>query len=349
MLSTIAVLTTFAVHLDAAALESEARTTTAPEDPAVPEGTVGAADPASAGSTEVEGQGQFAATSEDSRHAEDATELELSAGGLMATGNAFAIALTGQGRFRLRRGIHQLSVQAAGNYGYAEFEQELTRYRLPTPAPGNPPIPASDAIGEVTTDTVRDTTVANLQGMARYDVFFARRWSAFLMGTLRRDRFQGLDLRLNVDPGVAFYALTEPRHRLWFEVGYDLQYDARRREAVFAEQLVDPLVDADANGFADTELVRIADDSLLNHATRLFAGYNNSLSDRISLDIGLEYLQSVLVARRFRLNWINALNIQLGNRFGLGFTYTLRYENDPLPGIAKLDTVTAILLTLRFI
>lgn len=332
MSTTLAVLTTFAVHLGALQLAAESQ----PQDPAVPKGTV-TTDPASSGSTEVEGQGTFAAADLEARESEDATELEISAGGLLSTGNAFAAAVTGQGRFRLRRGIHQVAAQAAGNYGIADTEVETVRVSFPSGA----------EIQELSLE--RDTTVANVQGMARYDVFFAKRWSAFLMGTARRDRFQGLDLRLNLDPGVAFHVLTRPKHRLWFEAGYDFQYDIRREEAIFADQPIDPLVDGDGDGFADTERVRIADDTLVNHAARIFVGYNNSLSDRVAFDTGLEYLQSVIRGSRFRLNWINALTVQLGDRFGVGATFTLRYENEPLPDVAKLDTITAILLTVRFI
>ena len=326
----LAVIPTLAIHLGAHAVSF------APEDAAVPAGTV-SADPASSGATEVDGQGAFATADADSRDAEDATELEVSAGGLLSTGNAFAAAATGQGRFRLRRGIHQVGSQVAGNYGIADVETETIQVSFPNGA----------EISQTALD--RDTTVANIQGMVRYDVFFAKRWSAFLMTTARRDRFQGLDLRLNIDPGVAFYALTDPKHRLWFEVGYDFQYDIRREDAVFEDQLIDPLVDENGDGFADTQRVRIADDTLVNHAARLFIGYNNSLSERVTFDTGLEYLQSVVVGSRFRINWLNALTVQMADRLGVGVTFTLRYENEPLPDVAKLDTITAVLLTLRFI
>jgi len=318
MPSLIAVLTTVAVHLGTVHLGSASAMADEPEDSTVPEGTV-SADPASEGATEIDGQGQFAATEFDAREAEDATELEISGGGLLATGNAFAAAVTGQGRFRLRRGIHQVTSQVVGNYGRADV--------------------ILVDLNDIPVGTERQTTVSNLQGMARYDVFVAKRWSLFLMSTARRDRFQGLDLRLNIDPGVAFYAIAEAQHRLWFEVGYDFQYDRRREDFVFA----------DTDGDPDTPPVRVADDTLVNHAARIFAGYSNSLSERVSFDTGIEYLQSVIVGSRFRLNWANSLTVQLADRLGLGVTYTLRYENEPLPEVAKLDTITAVLLTLRFI
>jgi len=330
-----AILSTLALHLGSSLVE--------PEDPGVPTGTVTAA-PATSGATEIEGQGKFAAAVTEAQHAEDATELDVSAGGLLSTGNAFAAAATVQGRFRLRRGIHQVGAQVAGNYGFADVESQITRYVFIEDALGG-----NRADERIDTELSRENTVSNLQGMARYDVFFARRWSAFLMSTVRRDRFQGLDMRLNIDPGVALHVLTRAKHRLWVEAGYDFQYDVRREEAVFEDQLVDPIVDADDDGFADTERVRVAEDTQVNHAVRLFGGYANALSDRVTFDTNIEYLQSVLVARRFRVNWLSGLTIQLADRLGLAFTFTLRYENEPLPDVEKLDTITAVLLTVRFI
>jgi putative salt-induced outer membrane protein len=301
---TLAALTTLVAHLAGVHLGSaRVAEPAAPEEPAVPAGAVEAT-PATSGSTEIAGQGQFAAAAAAlEAESSDATELELATGGVLSSGNAFAAAITGQGRFRVRREIHQGAVQVVGNYGRAD-------------------VPRLDDNG-VVLGKERDTTVSNLQGQARYDAFFAKHWSAFGMATLRRDRFQGLDLRLNVDPGIAFHVLAEARHRLSIEAGYDFQYDIRRDEA-------------------------IADKTQVNHAARLFVGYNNSVSDRITLDTGLEYLQSFLVARRFRVNWVSALGIQLAGRVGLAVTFTLRYEHQPLPEVQPLDTITAILLTVRF-
>lgn len=333
---TLAALTTLAIHLGSE-LAPEA------EEPYVPKGTVEAA-PATTGTTEVEGQGKFAAAAElAARESTDATELDVAAGGVLSTGNAFATSITGQGRFRLRRGIHQVAAQVAGNYGYGSVQRQTVRY-LYQPTLTDPVVRQEDVA------IVRDSTIANVQGMLRYDAFFAKRWSAFAMTTARRDRFQGLDLRLNVDPGVAFHVLAEAGHRLWFEAGYDFQYDRRRQEAIFETRPVDPPApDPDDPSLAQTERVRLADDTLQNHAARLFAGYNNSLSDRVTLDTGVEYLQSVLVAKRFRLNWVSAVAIQLAGRVGVAVTFTLRYENQPLPNIRPLDTITAVLLTMRFI
>lgn len=285
-------------------------------DATVPEGTA-KKDPATTGTTELGGSGQFAGgTAVQPKESMDATELNMSFGGIFMTGNSRSIAVTGLGKFLLRRGIHQFTAGAAGNYGQAAIAQRDD--------------PATLDLDE---GQVR-RNAANVQGQARYEVFFHERFSAFLMTTARYDEFQALDLRLNVDPGIAMYAIAQEKHKLWFEVGYDFQVDVR---------------DAAAVRRAEIELMENIDRVRLNHAARLFVGYTNNLSKYVTFDTGLEYLQSFLIGRWFRFNWVNALGVTITDRFGLAATFTLRYDNLPLPLIQKLDTVTALLLNVRLI
>ena len=79
---------------------------------------------------------------------------------------------------------------------------------------------------------VEQTTANTLFAKLRYDRFLSPEWSLFAAESARKDRFQGLDLRLNFDPGVAYYVLDVDRHRLWGELGYDLQYDIRDQAGV---------------------------------------------------------------------------------------------------------------------
>ena len=284
-----------------------------------PKGTVGTKAPASAGKTELEGTGQFGTATvlvEEDEEETDATELKISAGGLLSTGNARALALTSLARFRLRRDIHEFRADMAGNYAQSAVDR----------------------------DTDLEATVGNVQGRVRYDVFFAKRWSAFAMTTARHDPFQGLRLRLNVDPGVAFYALMKKKHRLWFEAGYDYQFDVRTRDAIIAkDDDGNPLLDPSGN------TIRVEAPYLHGHAARLFGGYTNHLSEHVTFDTGLEYLQSFLVARRWRVNWDVALTTSLGQRLSFATTFTMRVDNDPLPNVRKVDTITAVNLVVSII
>jgi putative salt-induced outer membrane protein len=274
-----------------------------------PEGTV-TKDPATTGNTEVASGGSFAAAAApDDKTADDATELNASVGGFLSTGNAEAASATAAINFRLRRGAHQFRTDVAGNYGRAS---------VPTDTDTSPP---------------PEVTVGNVQGMVRYDWFFAKRWSMFLQTTARHDPFQDLDLRANVDPGFSFYPLTDPKQRLWFEAGYDFQYDLRTQDIV-DETAADP---------AQENVDRV----FINHAARLFGGYVNNLNEYVTFDTGLEYLQSVIDAKVFRINWATALTANLNNRVSLATTFTLRYENDPVAE-KKLDTITSVLLGVRF-
>jgi putative salt-induced outer membrane protein len=72
------------------------------------------------------------------------------------------------------------------------------------------------------------------------------------------------------------------------------------------------------------------------------------MAKQVTFDTGVEYLQSVIDARVFRLIWDLALTAQIAERFSLATTFTLRYENEPLPDIKKLDTVTALNVVYRF-
>jgi putative salt-induced outer membrane protein len=291
-----------------------------------PAGTGTGVEQATSGSTELDGQGSFQTAEQQGDSGEesmDATELNVAAGGILSSGNANQAAATGAINFRIRRENHQFSSAALGNYGAAKIEDN---------SPYEP-------------------TVTNVQGRVRYDYFFARRWSSFGMVTARHDPFQQLDLRLNVDPGVAFYILPESNHRLWAEAGYDFQFDLRTLEGQAIKDDEGEFLDED--GAIVTDLADAAIDSnektATNHAARLFLGYSNHLTDSLHFDTGIEYLQSVLQAEAMRINFDAGLTATMSQKFSLTTTFTLRYDNNPIAGVGRLDTVSAINLAYRFL
>jgi putative salt-induced outer membrane protein len=235
----------------------------------------------------------------------DATELKLSAGGLLAGGNAESIAASTAAKGRARRDSNQVEGALAANYGRATPE-------------------GSSAM---------ETNVENLQGKLRYDRFITDEIALFVALTGLRDRFQGLDMRLNLDPGVAYYFIDVEKHRLWVEIGYDYQYELRREDAV---------ADAAAAG---TPIERSED----QHAARLFLGYENNLSDAFAFDTGLEYLQPFEETEGWRLNWNVGISSAIGGNFSLAVTFLLRYDHAPLPGIKETDYTTALSLVYQLI
>lgn len=227
--------------------------------------------------------------------AKEATELKFSAGGLLASGNSRSLALTSSGMLRLRRGANEYSANAAGNYGRSA------------------PTPADDM----------QTSVSNIQGRVRYDRFLSEHWSLFVAQSARKDRFQGLALRLNFDPGVAFFFFDEDKHRLWAELGYDLQYDIRENAALRA---------------APTPI----DKTETRHSGRGFLGYENNINEVLRFNTGVEYIQAVSESKNWRLNWDTGLTSAISNKFSLSTTFNLRYDNNPLAGVRKTDTTTAL-------
>ncbi len=262
-----------------------------------------AQDAASSGSTEVAKEGFATAAVEEPEASKDATELNLSAGAQFASGNSRSVAMTGAGNFRARRASNQLTMAVAGNYARSAVE------------------PGEDM----------ETAAANLQGNTRYDRFLAGGLAAFLSLSARNDRFQGLDLRLNVDPGLAYYFIDQASQQLRGEAGYDFQYDFRHGET---------LRDARLEGI---DLERTES----RHSMRLFAGYQNSLSEAVSFQTGLEYLQGLQETEYWRLNWDVGLSSSINDALSLAATFSLRYDHEPLPGIEELDTVTALSLVYR--
>jgi putative salt-induced outer membrane protein YdiY len=314
--------------------------------PAAAGGLVGAQATATTGATNLDST-KFA-TIVPTEETTDATELELGAGGLFISGNARSVSLTGNARFRIRRDIHEFSAGFAGNYGRAALA-----------------------------DAPSQDTVRNVQGRIRYDVFMHKRVAFFLMATARHDPFLGLKARLRVDPGFAFFIINQAKHRLWAELGYDLQFDARRvlaqkDDCLIEGALVDdgcfvidlPNTAAPAEGQPDTR-PHVADRNLITHSARLFAGYSHQLSEIVSFTTGLEYIQAFVPLRtsdtdppkagekveprlKMWVNWDAALSVQIRKNLAFATTFTLRYDNAPLPTVRRLDTITAVNLVYRF-
>lgn len=251
------------------------------------------------GTTDVAAEGFQSATAPPEELKKETT-IKLSGGGFYSTGNARSLALTGSGHLRIRRHLNQYTAEIATNFAQSSSSSD---------------------------EPIR-TTVRNTQGRIRYDRFLSEKWALFVQESARRDRFQGLDLRLNFDPGLTYYVIMQEKQHLNFDAGYDLQYDIRSENA---------RNDAAQNG-------EPIDGHEVRHAMRLFAGYDNNLNEHVRFDTGFEYLQAFASPRNFRINWVSSLTASISNSFSLATGFTLRYDNNPLPGIKSLDTITTISL-----
>jgi putative salt-induced outer membrane protein YdiY len=254
---------------------------------------------ATSGSTNVATSG-FEKADKPADEAKDATELQLSAGGLASAGNSRSMAATTAGKFRIRRGSNQVGAAIAANYARSA---------------------ASKTEG-------LQTTVENFQGKVRYDRFLAGSLAVFGAVSARRDRFQGLNLRLNLDPGVEYFFIDEGKQQLWSEIGYDLQYDVRREEAREAALLEGMYLGK----------------TVTRHSARAFVGYSNALSDAVTVATGLEYLQGLAESKNYRLNWDGSVNSAVGKGFSIATAVSVRYDHNPLPNIDRTDVVTSLSL-----
>jgi hypothetical protein len=236
----------------------------------------------------------------------DLTAVTLSAGGQWATGNSRQLAATVNGVFQMRRGNDGFGAQLLGNY-----------------AEGHAP----NAKEQITTE--------NVQGRLRYDRYLIDPLSVFLIGTGRHDRFQGLDFRLNIDPGVKYLFVNSTPTQFWGELGYDFQYDIRRD---------DGRVITDAAGAAIGEVPK----TMGNHSARAYIGLKHAFNKEVNLATGVEYIQSFLHSTDYWVNYEAVFAANVGGGFSLGLGFTARFEHAPLPEKKQWDTAATLSLIYAF-
>ncbi len=243
----------------------------------------------------------------------EGTSVALSAGALLTTGNSRLFAATANGAYDSRFGDNGVGAALLANYGQGA--------------------PAGKEV---------QMTTANVQGRLRYDRYFIERMSGFLIATGRRDRFQGLDFRLNLDPGVKYLFKKEQSSSVWGEAGYDFQYDIRRnQDRTILDDAKNPVLDASGQ---PTLLKKTA----VDHSMRLFLGARYAFNKEVTLSGGVEYLQSVVETTRNRLNFDALFAAKIGGGLAVGVGFSARYDHAPLPGKEQLDTSTTLNLIYAF-
>jgi putative salt-induced outer membrane protein YdiY len=248
----------------------------------------------------------------------DGTTATLSAGGQMATGNSQLLAGTVNGTSSTRFGDNGVGFSLLGNYGQGA--------------------PRGSRIVE---------TAENVQGRARYDRYVSDQASVFGIVTGRHDKFQGLDFRLNLDPGFKYIFFTDDGAALWGEIGYDFQYDIRSDLGIAqTDAMGNTKYDSSGNPIRDPTLSKTQAD----HSGRLFVGYKHAFSKEVTLAVGLEYLQSFLSDTNYdhRINFDALFAAKVGAGLSVGLGFSARYDYQPLPNKADTDTATTVSLIYAF-
>jgi len=247
----------------------------------------------------------------------DSTTATVSAGGQLSTGNSQLLAGTANGKLELRRGDWGFGASLLANYGQ----------------------------GATSPDADQHVTAENIQGRIRGDYYVSDALSFFLIDTERHDRFQGLAVRTNLDPGLKYLFYKTDATSFWGEVGYDFQYDVRLDSAL-------PEVDGSGNPVLVNGQQAKLDKTATSHSGRLFVGLKHAFNTQVTFTTGLEYLQAFASSSGsstdYRLNYdaLFAANVAGGLALGLGFS--ARYDHDPLPGKKDLDTATTVSLIYAF-
>jgi len=235
--------------------------------------------------------------------------VSASAGGQLATGNSRMAAATLNSVLEDRWGDDSIGASLLGNYG------------------------RSALLGKPLA-----TTAENLQGRFRYDRYLASDASVFVLNTGRHDRFQGIDVRYNLDPGVKYLFYTQDTSSLWAEAGYDLQYDVRHDAArAVLDAMGMPVLDSTGN---PTLLAKTATD----HSARVFAGFKHAFNSDVTLTTGLEYLQSFVHGRHYRFNYDALFAAKIVGGLALGFGFSARYDHALFVGKKTFDTATTVSL-----
>lgn len=245
---------------------------------------------------------------ETERASSDETLLALSAGGTLNTGNTRSMTLNLGASFSLKRARHQLSAGAGVTFGRAAL-RDMT-----------------GAFGSYTSNAETFT------GRLRYDFFITEDDALFAVVKATRDRFAGLDSRLQAQVGYMRNIFLENRteeqgggtHRLWAEIGYDFTHDNYDPDPLLGPMMV----------------VLPGDASI--HSARAYVGYTNTFNAAVSLTTGAELLVDLQDPENTRLEWITSLTSSVSEALKLKLDFTMRYDNQPVPGKDRLDTSTVL-------
>jgi len=148
---------------------------------------------------------------------------------------------------------------------------------------------------------------------------FTKKSYIFAMGGWRQDKFAGYDRRLYGGGGTGYKFLDGPTHMLEGEIG--------------ANYMNEEYIDNTSSDFIQG---------------RAFAEYQYHFTKKSFFSQSGEFLYDFSDSDAYRVNSVTALTSALNDYFSLKASYTIKYNNKPVPDTLKdTDTTLSIALVLN--
>jgi len=208
------------------------------------------------------------------------------------------------------------AVVVAGNYQTGNTERSALRLSADAVRKGDKERFSMNFIYDLAEEN-KALASRSVYGSLKYDYFFTKKFYGYLGVELLSDRYKDINLRTVVGPGVGYQIWDEQRKALAVEAGI----------AYFSEDL------------------KVGDDKSWV-AARLAGNYMYKITDTITFTDNLILYPSLEKASDFKLRNEAAIATALGAGWSMKLANVLDYDNEPVAGIKKTDSV--LLLGLQY-
>lgn len=180
----------------------------------------------------------------------------------------------------------------------------------------------SGAYGRARDNTtgVTTTNTQNWKAQLRYDRYVLDPLSLFALGHIGADEPAGFDLRYGGAAGLAHEIWKVDPHFFKYEIGFD--YTREERTTPPDEDI---------------------------YSGRGFLQYKRKISTWATFRQDLEALFNVQEGKDIRLNTLTALTTKITEKVAFQAGYSVRFDNIPVPGKKKTDTLTQLGIVVNFL
>lgn len=164
-------------------------------------------------------------------------------------------------------------------------------------------------------------TIANyIYGFYRLDYYFLPRTTVYVGGGGYVDEVKGIDLAGVGFVGVSHYFFREPKYSLNVSLGYDYTFEDR----IFPNP--------------DVSI----------HAVAFGLNYRHQFNDHVGFGQKIKLLENGGNGRDLRLFTDTELKLGMTKHLAIVLGFHTRFDNEPVPGFKKLDTISDVSLALTF-